>query len=174
MIEVYRDVGLYFKPVTAENILEINADFCIEDGFGPNSNALGQIESKLYAAYYYFLSKIHEKNHINDLEVQDLIPEIAGIIAYYIASTQMFPTANKRTAAVAAELFLYENDFNLKYKTIAENGSNELADLIIGIGCNDLDKNKAIEWFKARSVKRKLLIANEKIGHILLEANHEQ
>jgi prophage maintenance system killer protein len=66
----------------------------------------------------------------------------------------MFPTANKRTAAVAAELFLYENGFDLKYKTIAENGSNELADLIIGIGSNDLDKNMAIEWFKIHSAKK--------------------
>lgn len=154
MIEVYRDVSLYFKPLTAENILEINADFCIEDGFGPNGSVIGQIESKLYAAYYYFLSQIHEKKHINDNEVRNLVPEIAGVIAYYIASTQMFPTANKRTAAVAAELFLYENGFDLKYKTKAEHGSNELADLIIGIGSNDFNKGYAIEWFKAHSMKR--------------------
>jgi hypothetical protein len=83
MIEVYKDVGLYFKPLTAENILEINADFCIEDGFGPNESVIGQIESKLYAAYYHFLSKIHEKNHINDNEVQILIPEVAGVIALH-------------------------------------------------------------------------------------------
>lgn len=66
----------------------------------------------------------------------------------------MFPTANKRTAAVTAELFLYENDFDLIYKIKEECGSNELADLIIKIGCNDLNKNHAIEWFKEHSARK--------------------
>jgi hypothetical protein len=75
MDEVYTDVATYFKPLTAENILEINAAFCIEDGFLPNMNIIGLIESKLYATYYYFLSKINEKSHIDEKTVESLIPE---------------------------------------------------------------------------------------------------
>jgi hypothetical protein len=97
---MYTEVSPYFRPIMAEHILKINALFCEEDGFMPNRSVSGAIESKLYAAYYYFLNKL-EKTCASSQEINEMIPEVAGLIAYYIASTQMFPTANKRTAAVS-------------------------------------------------------------------------
>ena len=155
MDEVYTDVASYFKPLTAESVLEINAAFCEEDGFMPNQNALSEIEPKLFSVYFHFLSRIFEKNHVNEESINLLIPELAAIILYYIASTQMFPTANKRTAAVSAELFLFENGFDLLYKTIEDGApTNELTDLVIGIGANDITKEQTIEWFKEHCSKR--------------------
>src|SRR5437879_5840086 len=151
MNDIYMEVSLFFRPLTAENILSINAKFCAEDGFLPNQRSIHEIEPKLFSAYYYCLSKIYEKSPINDDLIQSLIPEVAGIICYYIASTQMFPTANKRTAASSAELFLYANGFGLKYKEMKSEGSNELVDLLRGIGNNDFNKAKTIEWFQGHT-----------------------
>jgi prophage maintenance system killer protein len=67
----------------------------------------------------------------------------------------MFPTANKRTAAVSTELFLYENGFTLNYKRIEDGAStNELTDLLIGIGANNLSTEDSIDWFNGHCSKK--------------------
>lgn len=154
MNDIYKDVALFIRPLTAENILSINANFCEEDGFMSNQNAVSEIEPKLYSAYYYFLSVIYESSPITQELIDSMIPNIAGRICFYIASTQMFPTANKRTAAEAADLFLYANDFQLNYNESKEHSSNELADLMRGIGSRDFNKEQTISWFQEHSHKR--------------------
>lgn len=148
---MYTEVGIYVRPITAEHVLKINALFCQEEGFMPNLGISGAIESKLYAAYYYFLNKL-EAIQVTSKQIKIMIPEVAGLIAYYIASTQMFPTANKRTAAVASEMFLHENGFCLQYKTEVHSGLNELADMLIGIGEHRFSKEDAIEWYKQHAI----------------------
>lgn len=83
MNDIYTDVSLFFRPLTAENVFSINANFYTEDGFLPNQRSIHEIEPKLYSAYYYFLSKVYEKSPITDESIQFLIPEVAEIICYY-------------------------------------------------------------------------------------------
>lgn len=147
MDDLYKEIALFLRPLTARDIFIMNAQFCVEDGFMPNQSAKNDIEPKLYSAYYYFLSKIYERSPITYELIQKLIPDVAAIICFYIASTQIFPTANKRTAAASAQLFLYINGLTLEYKKIKECGSNELADLMQAIGSKNFDKKQTIYWF---------------------------
>ena len=149
MNDLYKDVSFFFRPITANNIYDINRQFCLEDGFLPNKTTITLIEPKLYSAYYYFLGKIDENNLVSQAAVRTLIPDVAGMICYYIASNQLFPTANKRTAAASADLYLYVNHLTLSYQEIATSGTNELADLIIGIGNKSYNKMDVLEWFRS-------------------------
>lgn len=153
MDEIYKDVSYYFRPLKAENILSLNAKFCIEDVFSPNLSCINEIEPKLYSAYYYFLTEIDKKT-TTEAAIQSLLPEVAGMITYYIASTQMFPPANKRTAAASAEMFLFYNDFNLNYKKQADSGMNEFAQLLWDIGSKTFDRKATIEWFHKHCEKK--------------------
>jgi prophage maintenance system killer protein len=152
MDELYREAKQYISPISAENILSINSKFCEEDGFLPRKRAIIEIEPKLYSAYYRFLNKIDDKQNITENFISSLIPEVAGCIAYYIASTQIFPTANKRTAAESAELLLFMNNKRLVYKETAENRRNELVDILSGIGEKSINIDETIKWFKLHSL----------------------
>lgn len=158
MDDLYLEIRRYISPITAENIYSINSEFCIEDGFLPQKEAIKEIEPKLYSTYYRFINMIDSKRTITESFIDSLIPDVAGCITYYIASTQMFPTANKRTAAVAAELFLFINGKHLSYETLVEHGHNGLVDLLSNIGNQKIGIEESINWYTQHCVNSSELL----------------
>lgn len=79
---------------------------------------------------------------------QDIF-QLASIYALSIAQNHAFADANKRTALMAADVFLYENGFELQ-----RSGGTEHADMMVQLTNKEITREDAAGHFKQHACVR--------------------
>ena len=125
------------KLLSLDDILEINHEICI--GVRQKSVCMdkGKAESALGAAFYP-----------GDYPFQyGVIPKVAGALCYFLIKAHAFMDANKRTAALAATLFMDLNGYQLIYPLKIKSGVTAFSDIIEKTASSRVSKDQLIKWF---------------------------
>jgi death-on-curing protein len=126
-----------YEPI-AEDVLELNAYICAEDSNPFHCYGIGKVESAIHSAFYPGSAPF----------VHGGIAKIAGALCFYLLKSHAFMDGNKRTAAIAATLFMNKHGWDLVYPFDVEQDTNALADIIDSCAASKVDKEQLIEWFE--------------------------
>jgi death-on-curing protein len=75
------------------------------------------------------------------------IAKVAGALCYFLTKAHAFLDGNKRTAGIAATVFMDLNHYQLIYPIDEKNDINEFADIIDHAAANKISKDQLITWF---------------------------
>ena len=97
----------------------------------------GKIESALHTAFYPGSYPF----------IAGGIAKVAGALCFYLLKAHAFLDGNKRTASLAAVVFMTASGYKLIYPQKEENGWSALANIVDGCAANRVNKDELIEWF---------------------------
>lgn len=100
----------------------------------------GKVESAVHAAYYPGNYPFQYGG----------IASVAGALCYFLTKAHGFFDGNKRTAGIAATVFMHINGYDLRYYYDVKKEENEFADLIDSVAANKISKEEMIEWFERK------------------------
>jgi death on curing protein len=123
--------------LTIEHILAIHARMIDDFGGDPAVRDQGLLESALAMPAAQFGGKF----------LHPTLADMAGAYLFHLCRNHSFVDGNKRTALVAAEMFLLLNDFSLAAT------NRELEKLTIAVADGSLTKGEVIRFFK-KNVKK--------------------
>lgn len=75
------------------------------------------------------------------------VAKVAGALCYFLTKAHAFLDGNKRTAGIAATVFMKINGFQLIYPFDEKKGTNTFADMIDDTASSRITKDQLIEWF---------------------------
>lgn len=125
------------KLITASQVVEVNRLVCKEGANEHRCYETGKVESALHASFYPGEPPFCHGG----------IACVGGAISYYITMAHAFFDGNKRTAFLAATLFLKANGWVLLYPP------DSLADLIEGCAGGKIQMDEMKDWFDSHKVK---------------------
>ena len=123
--------------ITKEMALAIHSRQLSEHGGMDGTRDEGLLESALARAQNIFFYGDDRTN----------FPAMAAAYAYGIATNHPFIDGNKRTALVAARLFLKLNDHNL------QTSREDKYDTIMKLAAGEISEEALAAWFAANTVK---------------------
>ena len=135
---------MIFKIVDTKAIVSINEAVCIEGNNPFHCFDEGKVESALHSAFYPGTYPYHHGG----------IAKVAGALAIYICQAPAFEDGNKRTAALAAIIFLNANGLGINYPQYEDR--DDLSRLIIDIAKGTLAIEATKNWFEAHKVRLRL------------------
>src|SRR3990167_7376802 len=125
------------KLLSFYDILEINQEICVTVKQQSVCMDHTKIESALGAAFYP-----------GDYPFQyGGISKVAGALCYFLIKAHAFMDANKRTAALAATLFMDLNGYELIYPLKIKSGITIFTDVIEKTAASHMSKDQLIKWF---------------------------
>lgn len=122
----------------AEDILNLNEYICAQDSNPFHCYGIGKVESAIHSAFYPGVAPF----------VHGGIAKIAGALCFYLLKSHAFMDGNKRTAAIAATIFLNKHGWDLVYPFDVEQDTNALADIIDSCAASKINKEQLIDWFE--------------------------
>ena len=125
------------EALEAEEIIEINENICKKQGNPFTVLDRGKIESALHTAFYPGSYPF----------IAGGIVKVAGAPCFYLLKAHAFLDGNKRTASLAAIIFMEINGYKLSYPQKEENGRSALTNIVDGCAANKVTKDELIEWF---------------------------
>lgn len=132
------------KFITVEQVIAFNQAISESERAPHSVTNRPNLESAMGASFYF------------DSEsgfLHGTIPEIAATLCYKIAKNHPFLDGNKRTAAVAALVFLELNDINIEFEEY-DDADTEFSRIIISFVENTTSLDELKEWFN-KHVKSK-------------------
>ena len=125
------------KILFLDEILEINQAVCASAKQKSVCMDKRKVESALGAAFYP-----------GDYPFQyGGIAKVAGALCYFLIKAHAFMDANKRTAMLAATLFMKLNGYDLIYPLNAKNETTALTEIIEKAAASQVTKDQLITWF---------------------------
>lgn len=121
--------------MTETLILALHDRQLAEHGGSPGIRDQGMLESALVRPQQWFACGGPELD----------IPALAAVYTYGLSRNHPFVDGNKRTAAVACELFLELNGFVL----LAED--EDLYPVFMALAASEMDEEALIEWLRVRT-----------------------
>lgn len=123
--------------LTLDEVLEIHKSEIASAGGASEIRDIDRLKSALGAAQATFGGKL----------LMDLF-EIAATYVHSIASNHPFLDGNKRVAAASGLTFLYLNGF-----TLDEDYDEELADKVLQLVTNEIQKEEFVGYLKRNSIE---------------------
>ncbi len=122
------------EPVflSCENILSIHARMIAEFGGAGNVADRGMLESAAALPTASFAGEFLHKS----------LPAMAAAYLFHICKNHPFTDGNKRTAVVAAEIFLNINGVQLDVS------NEDLKELCLGVAAGEISKKEAVIFFE--------------------------
>lgn len=125
------------KLLSLEDILEINREICAIVKQQSICMDKGKVEGAIGAAFYP-----------GDYPFQyGGISKVAGALCYFLIKAHAFMDANKRTAALAATLFMDLNGYELIYSPKIKSSVTAFTDVIEKTASSHMSKDELITWF---------------------------
>lgn len=75
------------------------------------------------------------------------VSRVAGALCFFLIKAHAFMDANKRTAALAATMFMDLNDYELVYPLKIKTGVTAFTDIIEKAASSCITKDQLIDWF---------------------------
>jgi death on curing protein len=125
------------KLLSLLDILAINQEICAAVKQKSVCMDQGKVESALGAAFYPGNYPFQYGG----------ISKVAGALCYFLIKTHAFMDANKRTAALAATLFMDLNGYELIYPLNIKSGVTAFTDVIEKAAASEISKDQLIMWF---------------------------
>lgn len=122
----------------ADDVLNLNEYICEQDSNPFHCYGIGKVESAIHSAFYPGSAPF----------VHGGIAKIAGALCFYLLKSHAFMDGNKRTAAIAATVFMNKHGWDLVYPFDEEQDTNALADIIDSCAASRITKEQLIEWFE--------------------------
>lgn len=123
--------------LSLDDILLINQKICISVKQESTCMYKDKIDSALAAAFYPGDYPFRYGG----------IPKVAGALCFFLIKAHAFMDANKRTAALAATMFMDINDYELVYPLKIKTGVTAFTGVIEKAASNLIAKDDLIEWF---------------------------
>lgn len=124
--------------ITVSQVVEINKQIVSRERQQHTCLNRDKIESALAAAFYP-----------GDYPFQyGGIAQVAGAICFFITKAHAFLDGNKRTAGIAATVFMEINGYDLVYPINVKKNINKFAEIIDDAAANKITKNQLIDWFE--------------------------
>lgn len=125
----------------AETIVAINKKVCNESGNPHHCFDVGKIDSAIHSAFYPgFYPFAHGG-----------IAKLAGAFAFYLCQAHAFQDGNKRTASLAAIVFLNANGFDIQYPV--EESCDAFSSIIINVASGQTNIEELKNWFDKHKIK---------------------
>lgn len=123
--------------ISIDNVLEINKE--IAYSVNQNSVCLDRIkiDSALGAAFYPGSYPFHYGG----------IACVAGALCYFLIKAHAFIDGNKRTAAMAATIFMDLNKWKLIYPSKTKTNRTAFTEIIEAATSSQITKDELIKWF---------------------------
>jgi death-on-curing protein len=126
------------KIPTVENIIEANKHVCRENKQQSSLLSRGKIESALNTAFYPGSEPFQNGG----------VARVAAAMCFYLTKAHAFLDGNKRTASLAAILFMNSNGWDLVYPENDEQEFTELAKIINKATASEISKDDLMDWFE--------------------------
>lgn len=126
--------------IDSKAVILINKATCLEGNNPFNCFDEGKVESALHSSFYPGYYPFQHGG----------IAKLAGALAFYICQAHAFEDGNKRTAALAATVFLNSNGFEVNYPQF--DNSDDFSSLIIDIASGKLNIDDVKQWFEDHKV----------------------
>jgi death on curing protein len=133
------------KAPTAQQIIDANKYICMQGRNPHHCYDPGKIESSIHTAFYPGSYPFAAGG----------LARIAGALCFYLVKNHAFMDGNKRTAALAAIVFLNNNGLDLKYAQKEANGRTALANIIEDCAAGKITKDQLMNWFDSHKVKQR-------------------
>ena len=125
----------------AETIVASNKKVCNESGNPHHCFDVGKIDSAIHSAFYPgFYPFAHGG-----------IAKLAGAFAFYLCQAHAFQDGNKRTASLAAIVFLNANGFDIQYPV--EESCDAFSSIIINVASGQTNIEELKNWFDKHKIK---------------------
>lgn len=128
------------RQLSASQIIGFNKRLCEKDGVAHTVLTENLIKSAVGAAFF-------ESPGIG--YVHGSIPEIAAALCFKIIKNHAFRDGNKRTALIAAVVFLNANDYDISYESY--DNSTELHLIIESVASGKVGEDELKSWFLERT-----------------------
>ena len=125
------------KYLTVEQVVFFNKSVNEAENAGYSLVNRGALESAMASAFYF---------QVDNGFMHGAMPEIAAALCYKIAKSHPFMDGNKRTAAVAALVFLQMNDYNIEFEEYGD-ADTEFSRQIISFVENKTSLDDLKKWF---------------------------
>lgn len=125
------------KLLSLIDILQINQEICESVKQKSVCMNKGKVDSALGAAFYPGIYPFQYGG----------ISKVAGALCYFLIKAHAFMDANKRTAALAATLFMDLNGYELIYPLKIKSGVTVFTDVIEKAAASEISKDQLIMWF---------------------------
>lgn len=129
--------------LTAELVIEINNQVCIDGGNRHQCYDVGRVESALHSAIYPGQPPF----------ANGTIARVAGAVCYFLTMAHAFFDGNKRTGLLSAITFLNENGLDLAYQANLKTGLTEISILVNDCAAGKVTKEQMMDWFDAHQVE---------------------
>lgn len=128
---------------TAESIIRTNK-FCSEMN---NQQSIlldrGKIESALHTAFYPGSEPYQNGG----------IAKLAGALCFYLTKAHAFQDGNKRTAAMAAVVFMQTNGWDIQFANNSDEELSDFAQIVVKVTASEISKEDLMEWFDLHKIK---------------------
>lgn len=127
------------KLLSLEHVLEINQEICANVKQRSVCMDKRKVESALGSAFYP-----------GDYPFQyGGIARVSGALCFFLTKAHAFMDGNKRTAVLAATMFMDLNGYELMYPLDIGNGFTALFDVADKTAASQITKEQLIEWYDA-------------------------
>ncbi|MEA9356278.1 type II toxin-antitoxin system death-on-curing family toxin [Bacteriovorax sp. PP10] len=130
------------KVPTVENVIQTNKFVCNEKGQISHLLDRGKIESAISTAFYPGSEPFENGG----------VARLAGSLCFYLTKIHAFLDGNKRTATLAAIIFMNANGWDLSYPDNDEDEFSELAKIINQAAASEISRGELIEWFELHKI----------------------
>ena len=124
----------------ADAIVAINKEVCKEGGNPHHCFDPGKVESAIHSAFYPGTYPFAHGG----------IARLAGALAFYLCESHAFQDGNKRTASLAAIVFLNANGLDIRYPMSED--LDDFSNMIIGVASGNVTIDAIKEWFEDHKV----------------------
>jgi death on curing protein len=126
------------KLLTVNHVLEINRMICAEQKQSSVCFDQGKIESAIGAAFYPGSYPFQYGG----------IAHVAGALCFFLIKAHAFLDGNKRTAAIAAAVFMDLNGWDILYPLDLDEGINAFSEIIEQCASSMISKKDLMNWFE--------------------------
>jgi death-on-curing protein len=132
------------KYITVEQVIIFNQGISKSENATHSLTSRSSLESAVSASFYF---------QVDNGFIHGTIPEVAAALCYKIAKNHPFLDGNKRTAAIAALVFLELNEYNIEFEEYGDSDTEFSREIISFVeNKTNLDDLKA--WFIKKTSKR--------------------
>lgn len=119
------------------DVIEINRAVCNQYNQLHSCPDIGKVQSALGAAFFPGSYPFAYGG----------IARVAGALCFFITKAHAFVDGNKRTAGIAADVFLKLNGYKLIYPLDSDKDINAFSEIIEKCAASLVSKDEIIEWF---------------------------
>lgn len=132
------------KFITVGQVITFNQEIIKSENATHCLTNRSSLESAVEAAFYF---------QTDNGFIHGSIPEVAAALCYKIAKNHPFLDGNKRTAAVAALVFLDLNDYDIEFEEYGD-ADTEFSREIISFIENKTNLSDLKNWFISKATKK--------------------